>query len=80
MKKKKMNPFMPTFALAGGSLGMGMVGGAVASKLPAGMANPFTSAGNAMTPFIAPAASLGGAAMTMGLTKKLVKSTKGVRF
>jgi len=78
-KSNILKPMMPTFALAGGSMGMGIIGGAMASKLPAGMTNPMISAGKATANIIPMTVAVGGLGVTTTGIKRLMKEMRKLK-
>ena len=78
-KKKSLLPkeFEPAFSLAGASIGSSILGGAFASKLPAGSVNPLTSMGTATAGFVGPVATIGVMGYTMKQLNKTKKKLKG---
>ena len=83
-KKKKQksgmfDDYAPTFALAGGSMGMAVVGGKLQKHLPAGTPNAMTTGGSAMAGMIPITATMGGASGVSKQLKKLIKSMKGIK-
>jgi len=79
MKKKKneiIKSLEPSFIFAGGAIGSSILGGALQSKLPAGISNPLTTTGLTMSKFVGPIAILGVTDFTMKKFKKLEKKMK----
>ncbi len=80
MGKKKndlLGEMTPTFSLAGASLGASVLGGAVQSKLPVGVANPLITTGSTVAAFIPLTATLGVFSFTSKKFKDLNKKIKG---
>ena len=79
-RKKRKNGLLkemkPTLGLAGLSVGSSMLGGALQSHLPAGVANPLTATGTATSKFVAPMAVLGVSSFMFKKLKKLEKKVK----
>jgi hypothetical protein len=75
MKKKDnfLEDIKPSFGLAAGSVGMGMLGKGFASTIPAGMNNPFYEGASAMGGFVPVAANIGGSSIVIKQIKKLFK-------
>ena len=73
-----MGDFTPAFGMAGASMGLGVVGGAIQPHLPAGMKNPMTEMGSSMVKFVPVTTALGGVSTTTKQLKKLIKSMKGI--
>ena len=81
-KKKKhhmMDHMKPTFVLAGGSMGMAMIGGAMQPHLPVGMSNPMLVAGQATSNIIPLTVAVGGMATSSQILKNLLKEMKGIK-
>lgn len=74
-----MSGMMPSFAMAGGSMGMAVVGGKMQKHLPAGMPNPMVSGAKAMGDFVPITATVGSATVVSKQLKKLIKEMKGIK-
>jgi len=79
-KKKKQNKFLkemkPAFSLASVSISSSILGGALQSKLPAGITNPLTTTGRVTGTFISPVATLGALSIVKKQMKKISKKAK----
>ena len=64
------------FGLAGGAIGSSIVGGALQSKVPAGMKNPVTAAGSTMGKFVGPSTAIASAGIVMKQMNNLNKKIK----
>ena len=75
-KKKKVTgiarDLMPPLVLAGGAIGASVMGGALQSKIPAGMVNPLTTTGSTLGRFVGPVAAISAG----GIVMKQLKKTK----
>ena len=82
-KKRKQESYLedmtPTLAFAGGAVGASVLGGAMESKLPAGVTNPLTTTGKTMGTFVGPMATLGAMSITTKQLKRLESKIKKVK-
>ena len=83
MKKRKQESYLedmtPAFAFAGGAVGSSILGGALQSKIPAGVTNPLTTTGKTMGTFVGPVATIGVMGITTKQLKKLESKIKKVK-
>ena len=79
-KKKKVTgiakDLMPSIVLGGGAIGASVMGGAIQSKIPAGMVNPLTTTGSTLGRFVAPVAAISAGGIVLKQLKKVKRKVK----
>ena len=68
-----MDAYTPTFAMAGTSMGMSIVGGKLGEHLPAGSPNPLVTGGKSIAKFVPVTATFGSAGIASKQLKKMIK-------
>jgi hypothetical protein len=79
-KKRKVlgitEDLFPPIQTAGGAAGLAVLGGAVQPIIPAGMANPLTSAGSTLGRFVSPVSAISGAGIALKQVRKIGKKKR----
>jgi len=71
-KNEIVEGLVPPLTLGVGGVGASILGGSVASKLPAGTTNPLTTTGSTLGRFVGPVATIS----VLGVTTKQLKKVK----
>lgn len=74
-----LNDFSPSFAMAGGSMGLSILGGKLAPHLPTGTPNAFNIMGSSMSGMIAPMNVLSGGLVTIKMSSRMIKELKRLK-